>query len=125
MQERPKVPMLAAVTETVMASLRRFGLHAAAAVGWIGGSVLILGSCPAASLPPADDIPEEVLRNQVVLDGRSAIDNSELSPTEYAELQALLEDSQEVTPRVSPELQRLILLLKLRKILRSVTPLRF
>ena len=86
---------------------------------------LLLGTHAALALPPPDDIPEEVLRNQVVLDGRSAIDNSELSPTEYAELQALLEDSQDVTPRVSPELQRLILLLKLRKILRSVTPLRF
>ena len=108
-----------------MAPFQRFGLLFAIAVGGMASAVLVLGSRPAVGLPPADDIPEEVLRNQVVLEGRSAIDNSELSPTEYAELQALLEDSQEVTPRVSPRLQRLILLLKLRKLLRSVTPFGF
>ena len=94
----------------------------AISVSGISLSAIVFGSRPAAALPPPDDIPEEVLRNQVELGGRSAIDNRELSASEYAELQALLKESQRATPRVSPELQRLIVLLKLRKLLRSITP---
>ncbi|MEM9567240.1 MAG: hypothetical protein AAF974_02945 [Cyanobacteria bacterium P01_E01_bin.34] len=108
-----------------MTWIQGFSCRSTLSISGIAVSSLLFGAHAAVALPPPDDIPEEVLRNQGVLDGRSAIDNSELSPTEYAELQALLEDSQDVTPRVSPELQRLILLLKLRKILRSVTPFGF
>ncbi|MGK7912859.1 MAG: hypothetical protein AB4050_15500 [Synechococcus sp.] len=108
-----------------MALVKHVGVLSVLSIGTISLASLGVSTHSAVALPPPDDIPEEVLRAQVVLEGRSAIDNSELSPTEYAELQALLEESQEVTPRVSPELQRLILLLKLRKILRTVTPFRF
>lgn len=92
--------------------------------GCVAGMATIagLGAFPALALPPADEIPEEVLRNHVELGGRSPLDNSEVSATEYAELEALLQESQETNSRVSPELQRLIVLLKLRKLLRSVTP---
>ena len=110
-----------------MAGIDRQSWGSAIAIGAIslGGAcvaALTIGSSPVLALPSPDEIPEEVLRNRVELGGRSAIDNTELSPSEYAELKALLEDSQEVTPSVSPELQRLILLLKLRKLLQSVTP---
>ena len=90
--------------------------------GGVAFSLLLLIASPAVALPSPDEVPEEVLRNQRVLQGRSAIDNRELSASEYAELQALLQESQRATPRVSPRLQRLIVLLKLRKLLKSLTP---
>ena len=94
------------------------------AIGWCGVAIstLLVTASPVAALPPPDEVPEEVLRNQRVLQGRSAMDNRELSASEYAELQALLQESQRATPRVSPELQRLIVLLKLRKLLQSISP---
>ncbi|WP_017326158.1 hypothetical protein [Synechococcus sp. PCC 7336] len=76
----------------------------------------------ARALPPPDDIPEEVLRNQPIWGGRSPLDNTALSPSEYEELRATLIEAQATRPRVSPKLQRLILLLKLRKLLRAITP---
>jgi hypothetical protein len=86
------------------------------------GCLLLTNAIAAKALPPPDEIPEEVLRNQTSLSGRSPVDNSELSPSEYANLQTQLQEAQRVDPRVSPKLQRLIVLLKLRKLLRSMTP---
>ena len=75
----------------------------------------------AVALPPADDIPEEVLRSQTILGARSPIDNQPLSPSEYEQLQAELAED-DTAPRRSPKLERLIFLLKLRKFYRSLWP---
>ena len=77
---------------------------------------------PSYALPPASDIPEEVLRARPIAIGRSPLDNSPLSPSEYEQLQADLEGAQETRPTISPQLRRLITLLRLRKLLRSLNP---
>lgn len=88
----------------------------------MGGSLLGLWLAAAAvALPPSDDIPEEILRIQPSLRSRSAFDNSPLSPTEQAEItDGLREQSGSVD--VSPELQRLIFLLRIRQILSRFFP---
>lgn len=54
----------------------------------VGG--MLLGITPLANaLPPASDIPEEILRTEIITQGRSPIDGTPLTPAEYA---ALLED---------------------------------
>ncbi len=54
----------------------------------IGG--MWLGIIPqAAALPPASDVPEEILRTEIITQGRSPIDGTPLTPAEYA---TLLED---------------------------------
>lgn len=54
----------------------------------VGG--ILLGFTPRGNaLPPASDIPEEILRMEIITQGRSPIDGTALTPDEYA---ALLED---------------------------------
>lgn len=54
----------------------------------VGG--MLLGITPrAAALPPASDVPEEILRTEIITQGRSPVDGTPLTPSEYA---ALLED---------------------------------
>ncbi|MBO0348281.1 glutathione S-transferase [Phormidium pseudopriestleyi FRX01] len=51
---------------------------------------MLLGITPlAAALPPASDVPEEILRTEIITQGRSPIDGTPLTPDEYA---ALLEN---------------------------------
>ena len=48
---------------------------------------------PGKALPPAEDIPEEVLRTEIILEGRSPINGKPLSAAEYEQLQAELQES--------------------------------
>ena len=75
----------------------------------------------AVALPPPDDIPEEILRVQPSLRSRSAFDNSSLSPTEQVELTDGSR-GQSVSAEVSPELQRLIFMLRVRQTLLRFFP---
>lgn len=51
---------------------------------------MLLGITPlATALPPASDVPEEILRTEIITQGRSPVDGTPLTPDEYA---ALLED---------------------------------
>jgi hypothetical protein len=70
-----------------------------------------------------EEVPEEVLRQEMILEGRSPLDGAPLTATEYAELQAELERLNEPTPTVSPKLQQLVMLVKLRKFLKTVLPI--
>ncbi len=71
----------------------------------------------------SEEVPEEVLRQEMILEGRSPLDGAPLTATEYAELQAELERLNEPTPTVSPKLQQLVMLVKLRKFLKTVLPI--
>ncbi|MCT7980298.1 hypothetical protein [Laspinema olomoucense] len=54
----------------------------------VGG--ILLGITPlATALPPASDVPEEILRTEIITQGRSPVDGAPLTPDEYA---ALLEN---------------------------------
>ncbi|MEL6222832.1 MAG: hypothetical protein AAFQ57_04090 [Cyanobacteria bacterium J06626_14] len=73
------------------------------------------------ALPPADDVPEEILRAEVILDGRSPLDGEPLTAEEYAELQALLAES-EFAPTVSSDIRYIIFVLQVRRMLRTLVP---
>jgi hypothetical protein len=78
---------------------------------------------PSVSLPAsqAEDIPEEVARLQPIERARSPEDNRLLTPAEYALLQEELQKAQE-TRAISPKLRQLILLLRIRKVLKTIVP---
>ena len=85
--------------------------------------ILGLGYVPrVVSLPPPEDIPEEILRTEIVTEARSPEDGSVLTAEEYAELQAELADS-EFPPTVNADIQHTIFLLRLLKLFRTVNPL--
>jgi hypothetical protein len=87
-------------------------------IGSIGLSI-----APASADVVPEEVPEEVLRQEMILEGRSSLDGAPLTATEYAELQAELERLNTPTPTVSPKLQQLVMLVKLRKFLKTVLPI--
>jgi hypothetical protein len=78
----------------------------------------------AGSIPVDTDIPEEVLRAEIITEARSPIDGKALSATDFAELviatkrQSELEDANIAAN--SPRLKETVILLRLRGFLRSV-----
>lgn len=84
-------------------------------------SITCIVAKPAIGLPPPEDIPEEVLRTEIITEARSPIDGKPLTAAEYAQLRAQLEE-RSAPAEVSPNIQRLIFLLRLRQLLRTITP---
>ena len=87
-------------------------------------AVLLLGCLrplPSEALPPAEDTPEEILRTEIILEGRSPIDGKPLSTREYEELQAQLSESA-FDPELDSDIQRLIFLLQIRKLIKTIIP---
>jgi hypothetical protein len=78
----------------------------------------------AIDLPSNVDIPEEVLRAEIIIEARSPIDGKALSATEFAELivntkqQIELENAMAATS--NPKLKETLLLIRLRSFLKSV-----
>jgi len=72
------------------------------------------------ALPAQQDIPEEILRTEIILAARSPIDGKILTPAEYAELQAKIQISP--PPRLDPGIRDKIFLLQLRKTLLQFFP---
>ena len=73
------------------------------------------------ALPPPEDIPEEVLRTEIILEGRSPIDGKPLSAREYEELKAELAQSSN-DPKINSDIRELIFLLQLRKLVKTIVP---
>ena len=73
------------------------------------------------ALPPIEEVPEEVLRTEIILEGRSPIDGKPLSAKEYEELQAQLAQSR-FSPQINPEIRQLIFLLQIRKLIKTIIP---
>lgn len=80
-----------------------------------------LGYKPALALPPASDIPEEVLRTEIILEARSPVDGKPLTAAQYAELQAQLQ-TRPTPPKLNPQVRDTIFLLRLRRTLRTFFP---
>lgn len=92
---------------------------------WLIAGVLLLGvGYPQGSmaLPPPDEVPEEVLRTEVILDARSPIDGKPMTPAEYAVFQAEEEAPFRPPNQVSEKARETIGLLKLRKFIRRYVP---
>ncbi|MBE9195694.1 hypothetical protein IQ217_17245 [Synechocystis salina LEGE 00031] len=73
------------------------------------------------ALPPPDDIPEEILRTEIILEGRSPLDGEPLTATEYTELMEALAENPN-PPQLSPRIRHLVFLLRVRKFFRTFLP---
>jgi hypothetical protein len=78
----------------------------------------------AGNIPLDNDIPEEVLRAEIITEARSPIDGKALSAIEFAELvvntKQQLERDDATLATNNPKLKETLLLLRLRGFLRSV-----
>ncbi|MEA5536295.1 hypothetical protein VB691_20015 [Crocosphaera sp. XPORK-15E] len=74
------------------------------------------------ALPPPEDIPEEVLRMEIITEGRSGINGEPLTAAEYAQIQEKLGESP-YPPQIDSKLRNLIFLLKIRKMLKTFVPI--
>ena len=86
----------------------------------IGMSLAIGIAEPTLSLPPPEDLPEEILRTEIFTTARSPVDGKLLTASEYAQLQAQLETAP--PPRISSDIRHLIFLLRVRKLIRTILP---
>jgi hypothetical protein len=92
-------------------------------MGFLVSAIVLLPMPVRAVEPIVEEIPEEVLRGEILLDGRSPLTGERLSATEYAEMQSDLEKTNAVTPQVAPKLRNLVGLIKLRKFIKTVLPI--
>ncbi|MGK7931069.1 MAG: hypothetical protein AB4041_06515 [Microcystaceae cyanobacterium] len=88
----------------------------------ISFSIYLIGMPVGVALPPPDDLPEEVLRTEIILEGRSPINGEPVTAAEYEQQTAELAESP-YPPQVNSELQQLIFLLRIRKMIKTFTPL--
>ncbi|WP_026082655.1 hypothetical protein [Mastigocladopsis repens] len=78
------------------------------------------GGASVMALPPQEDIPEEILRTQIITTARSPVDGKPLSAGEYAQLQAQLQKSP--PPKLAPRIREQVFLLRIRKALLQLFP---
>lgn len=76
---------------------------------------------PVLALPPVEDVPEEVLRTEVITEARSPVDGTPVSAAQYAELQQQLA-TRKFPPQLSSEIRQRIFLLRVRRLIRTVVP---
>lgn len=89
--------------------------------GTIGSAMFAVLGSSALALPPPDEIPEEMLRTEVITEARSPLDGKPISAADYAALQARLRDpNTEVI--VNSDVASLIQLLQFRRVLRPILP---
>ncbi|MEH2419077.1 hypothetical protein [Nostoc sp.] len=72
------------------------------------------------ALPPAEDIPEEILRTKIIIEARSPIDGRFLTAAEYIQLQAQLQEAP--PPKLDPKIREQVFLLRIRKTLLQFFP---
>jgi hypothetical protein len=81
-----------------------------------------VGITPAAmALPPPTDVPEEVLRTEVIVEARDR-SGQPIGPGAYAQLQQAIDRRNQDNPQVAEELQSLLLQLRLLSVIKSVIP---
>jgi hypothetical protein len=84
----------------------------------------MLSPVDASTAPPDLDLPEEVLRAEIITEARSPIDGKALSTTEFAELvvttKQQLERDNAIAATSNPRLKETLLLIRLRSFLKSV-----
>lgn len=88
----------------------------------LGTSIVIASAMPTLSLPPPEDLPEEVLRTEIITEARSPVDGEWLTAAEYAELEAELQRNPELYNSISPQIRHTIFLLQIRRAVRSIAP---
>jgi hypothetical protein len=73
------------------------------------------------ALPPPEDTPEEILRTEIITQGRSPIDNQPLTAAEYIELQEDLAKSK-YPPELNSQLRHKLFLIQILKLFRTIVP---
>jgi hypothetical protein len=90
----------------------------------IAGWSISISCAHASNLPPITDIPEEVLRAEIITEARSPIDGKPLSAAEFAELVVTVERQNDLANATSatknPEIRNILFLIRLRGFLKSV-----
>lgn len=84
-------------------------------------AILLLNARSAPALPPPDDIPEEILRAEIIVEARSPMDGQPMTASEYAELKAKLAKSP-YPPQLNPQIEQLVFLLRIRKLIKTLIP---
>lgn len=84
--------------------------------------VWLLGMPVGVALPPPDDVPEEVLRNEIILEGRSPLNGEAVTAAEYEKQITELGESP-YPPQLNSDIQQLIFLLRIRRMIRTFIPL--
>ena len=74
-----------------------------------------------AEMDETDEIPEEILRTEIITGARSPLTGEPLTAAEYAELQAALADPAG-TPILNSRIRTLVLLLQIRSGIRPLIP---
>ena len=69
----------------------------------------------------SDEIPEEILRTEIITGARSPFTGEPMTAAEYAQLQEKL-DEPAGTPLVSSDIRHLVFLLQLRRAVRPILP---
>ncbi len=85
------------------------------------GNLLLIASQKILALPPVDDIPEEVLRTEIILEARSPIDGRPVTPSEYAQLKEEKAKSP-YPPQINSKIRNLVFLLQIRKFVKTIFP---
>ncbi len=73
------------------------------------------------ALPPPEDIPEEILRTEIITEARSPIDGKLLTAGEYAQLTAKIQE-RTFPPKLSPRVRETVFLLRLRSLIKQFFP---
>lgn len=82
-------------------------------------SVPFLVAAPTVALPPPEEVPEEVLRTEIITEARSPINGEPLTAAEYAQLQARLAE-RPIAPKLDPRIREAIFLLRIRELLQII-----
>ena len=94
-----------------------------AAISFLLASSLVLyPTSRLLAVPPPEDVPEEVLRSEIVLDARSPIDGKPMTASEYAELQTQLQTPPPTQPELAPKVRKTLNLIRARKFLKTFFP---
>ena len=109
-------------TASRLSFIRRF--HCGWARLRVGQACQIASPISANQLSPDLDIPEEILRAEIITEGRSPLDGKALSANDFAELlvktKQQLDRDDAVAATTNPKFKETFLLLRLRGFLRSV-----
>lgn len=73
------------------------------------------------ALPPPEDTPEEILRTEIILEGRSPLNGESLTAAEYTELQAQLSENS-IEPQIGSDIKQLFFLLQVKKLFKTLIP---
>lgn len=89
----------------------------------LGVGMMFIGPVlPSKALPPPEDLPEEILRTEVITEARSPLNGQPLSAAEYANLQEDLRDPND-SGVVPSNFREAIFLLRIRRILKPILPI--